>query len=246
MADSVAADTELFAALDQVVLNGWTSIRGGRYFTHVLRHGANPDLYRRTMVEVYHYTRHNSINQAVSAYPVDPDETGLLRFCYRHAADELGHEKMVVHDLRAVGLLRQADLQAAPLPPTQALIHYLYSVALSQGAIPRLGYSYWAESAYGHLAELVARMRTDLGLTDREMAFFVAHQSVDTRHAQQVREAIERYARTSEHHRGVLEVAQTTLYLTGAMLDAILDSHLADPQELELSLPAQRMAAAPV
>jgi hypothetical protein len=43
-----------------------------------------------------------------------------------------------------------------------------------------------------------------------------------------------------------VEVAQTTLYLTGAMLDAILDSHLADPQKLELSLPAQRMAAAPV
>lgn len=244
MAGGLDAGTELFRALDHAVLEGWTTIRGGRYFTHVLRHGANPDLYRRTMVELYHYTRHNSINQAVSAYRVDPDETGLLRFCYRHATEELGHEKMIVHDLRVVGLLRQADLQTPPLPPTQALINYLYSVALSQGAVPRLGYSYWAESAYGHLAELVGRMRIDLGLTDREMAFFVAHQSIDTRHAQQVREAIERYARTDQQRRGVLEVARTTLYLTGAMLDAILDSHLADPQELELSLPGRRMAAA--
>jgi hypothetical protein len=241
MGDSTG--TEFFASLDQVVLDGWASISRGRYFTHVLREGPNPDLYRRTMVELYHYTRHNSINQAVAAYGVDPDETGLLRFCYRHAAEELGHEKMVVHDLRAVGLLRRADLQAPPLPPTQALINYLYSVALSQGAVHRLGYSYWAESAYDHLGDLVARMRTDLGLGDRQMTFFVAHQSIDTKHAQQVREAIDRYARTEKQRLGVLEVARTTLYLSGAMLDAVLDSHLSDPQTAEASSTAETAAA---
>jgi hypothetical protein len=243
MSGSTPTAGEFFASLDQVVFDSWASIKRGRYFTHLLRNGPNPDLYRRTMVELYHYTRHNSINQAVAAYRVDPDETGLLRFCYRHAAEELGHEKMVVHDLRAVGLLRQADVEGPPLPPTQALINYLYAVALSQGAVPRLGYSYWAESAYDHLGDLLTRARTDLGLTDRQMTFFNAHQSIDTRHAQQVREAIERYARTDEQRRGVLEVARTTLFLTGAMLDAVLDSHLADPQGLEASFPVQRAGA---
>jgi hypothetical protein len=240
MKASTSPAGEFFRSLDQVVLDNWACIERGRYFTHVLRNGPNADLYRRTMVEIYHYTRHNSINQAVAAYRVDPDETGLLRFCYRHAAEELGHEKMVVHDLRAVGLLRQADLDAPPLAPTQALINYLYAVALSQGAVSRLGYSFWAESAYDHLGDLLACVRKDLGLTDRHMTFFIAHQSIDSKHAQQVREAIEQYARTDEQRRGVVEVARTTLYLTGAMLDAVLDSHLADPQDLQASVPLQR------
>jgi hypothetical protein len=240
MSIAISPDDEFFATLDEVVLDTWSSIKSGRYYKHVLEHGANPDLYRRTMVELFHYTRHNSINQAVAAYRVDPDQTGLLRFCYRHASEELGHEKMVVHDLRVVGLLRQADLEAPPLPPTQALISHLYSVALSLGAIPRLGYSYWAESAYEHLGDLILRMRQDLGLADEHMAFFIAHQAIDTRHARQVRETLEQYARTDDQRRGVIEVARTTLYLTGAMLDAVLDSHLADPESCELSFVSRR------
>lgn len=212
---------EFFARLDEIVDAGWARIKRGAFARHVAEHGVSPELYRRTMIEVFHYTRHNSINQAVAAYRVAPERTKLLGFCYRHAGEELGHERMVVRDLEAAGLLDPSLLTAPPLPPTQALIGYLYYVALDRGAVPRLGYSYWAESAYGHIGSMLSRARQDLKLTDRKMTFFVSHSDIDEKHAADVRDVIRENVRTEEERSAVIEVARTTLYMTGVMLEAI-------------------------
>lgn len=215
-----------FEALDERVLEGWKVIQKGRYWRHLLEHGTNKDLVKRTLVEIYHYTRHNSINQAFASWRVPPEQTGLLRFCYQHAKEELGHEKMAVHDLESMGLLDADSLDAPPLPATEALIGYLYSVGLRYGAVARLGYSYWAESTYEHIAALVASVQEEMGISDRQMTFYHAHQNIDVKHAEEVREALERYATTPEDQAQVIQVAGTTLYLSGQILDNVLDTHL--------------------
>lgn len=219
----------LFEELDAAVAAGWARIRRGAFWAHVLDRGMDKDLYVRTMAEIYHYTRHNSVNQAFAAWRVPPEEMALLRFCYHHADEELGHEKMVVHDLESIGVAADETLAAPPLPATQALIGYLYGVGLFEGAVARLGYSYWAERSYEHLAEPLARARGDLGLTDRQMTFFVAHQSIDTKHAEEVQRAVSRFVRTSEQRQQVVGVASTTLYLTGRILEDVLEAHLGAP-----------------
>jgi hypothetical protein len=215
----------LFARLDAVVADGWDTIRRGSYFRHMLDHGPTPDLYRRTMVEIYHYTRFNSVNQALAVYRVAPERTQLLGYCYRHAGEELGHERMVIRDLESAGLLTSGLLDAPPLAPTQALIGYLYHVALNVGAVARLGYSYWAESAYDHFGDVLGRMKRDLSLQDRQMSFFIAHQSIDAKHAAEVKEAIAEHVQTEQEAVQVIEVARTTLYLTGAILEGVLAAH---------------------
>lgn len=40
------------------------------------------------------------------------------KFVYRHASEELGHERMVVHDLKSVGICDETDLNRPPLPAT--------------------------------------------------------------------------------------------------------------------------------
>jgi hypothetical protein len=218
---------DFFRELDAVVEAGWADVKRGAFFRHVVEQGVAADLFRRTLVEIYHYTRHNSINQALACYRVLPEKTTLLGFCYRHAGEELGHEKMIVRDLEATGLFKPELLEAPPLPPTQALVGYLYYVAMNLGAVPRLGYSYWAETAYGHIGALIGRGKSDLGLTDRQLSFFVAHQSIDEKHAQEVHDMIAAHVHTPAEKAAVLEVARTTLYLTGAMLESVLANHLA-------------------
>ena len=51
---------------------------------------------------------------------------------------------MVIHDLKSIGAYDESDLAKAPLPATEALVGYLYYVALRYGAVARLGYSFWA------------------------------------------------------------------------------------------------------
>lgn len=211
---------ELFERLDRSIDELWAHASNGEFWRHVLTHGFDRELYRITMTQIYHYTRHNSVNQAVAAFRADPDQIGLLRFVYGHADEELGHEKMVLHDLRAIGLLGPDDgIDEPPLPAVDALINYLYGIALREGPVARLGYSYWAESVYEHIAPVLLQARKSLQLTDHEMAFFVAHAEIDAKHAVEVQQAIRKSVRTVGQAEAVHRVAVTTLWLTVSVLD---------------------------
>lgn len=216
---------EEFAELDGVVSDGWTAIQNGRFWKTALGRECDPrELYKRTMVEIFHYTRHNAVNQAFAAWRASsPEQKHLLKFCFEHADEELGHEQMVSADLERAGLLEPGLLGSEPLPATQAFIGYLYYVGLALGPIPRLGYSYWAENAYGFLDPMLSEARAELELVDEDMTFFVSHARVDVKHFEEVKEAIAENARTEEDWRGVRNVAATTLCLTAAMLDNVVD-----------------------
>ncbi|MBX3587503.1 MAG: iron-containing redox enzyme family protein [Ramlibacter sp.] len=201
----------------------WAKIKKGTFWRRVMGEPVPMALYRDLMLQVYHYSRHNSMNQAVAAFQPAPE--GLLKFVYRHAAEELGHERMVIHDLKSIGMLDEADLRKDPLPATEALIGYLYAVALRYGAVARLGYSFWAEGVYGHIAEPFGKISRDLQLTSKNLTFFGSHAQADEAHIQQVTEAIENFAVKPEDQALVLKVARTTLFLTGQLIEQVADMH---------------------
>ncbi|EEA00175.1 putative transcriptional activator, TenA family [Burkholderia sp. H160] len=215
---------EFINSLRQTVNQHWEQIRGGRFWNRVMERPVTRELYRDLMIEIHHYTKHNSMNQAVTAFVNAPE--GLLRFAYHHAAEELGHERMAAHDLESVGLLDRAELGRPPLPATEALIGYLYFVALKYGPIARLGYSFWAESVYENIGDALGKFRSDLSLSDKNMSFFVAHSTIDKKHIVQVEECIARYATTSADQALVRSTAETTLFLTGQMLEQVAQRHL--------------------
>jgi hypothetical protein len=205
----------------------WARIKTGRFWRHFRSTGTvDRQVYVSAMTQVYHYTRHNSLNQACAVFGGEVADPKLLRFVYKHALEELGHENMVVHDLRRAGLLSEDRIEAAPLPETQALIGYLYYVAVKKGPIARLGYSFWAESCYDHLGEFIVAAKKSLGLTDTEMTFLVSHSEIDAKHSQEVEQAIAQFVVSPEEERAVHEVALTTLRLTGALLDSACEREL--------------------
>ncbi|MEO7548677.1 MAG: iron-containing redox enzyme family protein [Ramlibacter sp.] len=197
----------------------WEQIKQGVFWRRVMEQPVQRQLYKDLMLQVYHYSRHNSMNQAVAAFVPAPE--GLLKFVYRHASEELGHERMVIHDLKSIDLFYEADLAEQPLPATEALIGYLYSVALRYGAIARLGYSFWAESVYGHIGPGLTKISQDLKLSSKNFTFFGSHAQADVAHQQQVEEAIERFAVSEAERALVSKVATTTLFLTGQILEQV-------------------------
>lgn len=218
------ATGRLFAQLDAMIDRRWDQAAGSNLALHVATHGFDCDLYRDLMVQVFHYTRFNSVNQAFCSVRATPEQRALLRFMYRHADEELGHEQMVVHDLRSVGLISRrddlADLAAFPrLPATEALIGYVAGVAMTEGAVARLGYSYWAEDVYAHLAPLLGAAVSSLGLTERQMTFFTAHSDIDAGHSAEVRRIIAKVATTAADREAIYRVADTTLWLTHQLMD---------------------------
>ena len=215
----------LFARLDASIGALWAGAERRPFWGRIVSEGWDRAAYRRTMIQIFHYTRHNSVNQAAAAFRADPDDLALLRFIYGHAKEELGHERLALHDLRSLGLVAEdgSDIDP-PLPATDALINYLYGVVLRDGPVPRLGYSYWAESVYPHIAPLLGAARSSLGLADRDMTFFVAHAEVDAGHAEQVRAAIRRAATTPARADAIHRVAVTSLWLTIELLEQAVAS----------------------
>jgi hypothetical protein len=209
--------------LRETVEAQWRGIKRGQFWRQVMDRPVTRPLYRDLMLQVYQYSRHNSMNQAIAAFVPAPE--GLLRFVYRHASEELGHERMVTHDLRSIDLLEESDLAKPPLPATEALIGYLYFVALRYGPVPRLGYSFWAEDAHAHIGEPLAKICADLRLTSKNVTFFGSHAEADVDHIRQVEEALEKFAVTPEQQELVTRVAVTTLSLTGQLLDQVAERH---------------------
>jgi len=228
----VKGENEALDKLTEIVDARWEKIKKGKFWSLVSESGFNFELYQHLMHEIYFYTRQNAINQAAAAYKGNPDDTLLLKFVFKHALEELGHEKMVLHDLQSVGLTLPAPATHTPLPATTALIGYLYHVALVHGPKARLGYSFWAEDVYRHIDFLLQEMRRSLGLKDKNMSFFVSHSTIDQKHSQEVNEMIRKFVKTEDEIKQISEVTETTLYLTGELMEqvaeAYLDNRLAD------------------
>lgn len=190
-------------------------------------------LYAMYMLETYHYTAHNARNQAmVGLRP----ECGApyMKFCLEHAADEVGHEKMALHDVLSMGL-KDADIVVPPpLLETEVLISYLYWVSVTGNPLQRLGYSYWAESCYGYINPLIEKIQKQLQLKPSQMTFFVAHSDIDEDHFLEVRNTIKRTCKTPADLEAVRKVMVHSLQLTGKMLDGVYaayERHLSAPSE---------------
>ncbi len=66
----------------------------------VLEEGfADKRLYGIYLTETFHYTFHNSRNQAMVAARKDTMNINYMKYCLKHANEEAGHEMMAFHDL---------------------------------------------------------------------------------------------------------------------------------------------------
>ena len=221
---------EFLRRCDERAAEGWARIHAGAFWRRVREHGFERGLYVQLMTEIYHYTRHNAQNQALAAVRVHSDRLPLLRFCLHHAYEEAGHDLMVLHDLQAIGVDPDAVRAQKPLPETEAFIAYLYRVATTLDATARLGYSYWAESCYGHIQEVLDAMRSSLGLGDREMTFFVAHSEIDRSHFEEVQKIAVASCTDGGLQEDLLDVLERSLHLQGQMLEGVLRACTSRPE----------------
>lgn len=195
------------------------------YLLKVMTPGfAKKELYGIYLCETYHYTKHNARNQALVAARQDVDlDIQYMRYCFKHALEETGHEMMAFHDLKALGYPVEVKGLPAPLESTQKLIDYLYEVSSSGEVTARLGYSFWAERVYKFVAPLLSMFSQGLGIEKKAMTFFIEHSDIDVDHAEEVNQAINSFVKTPEEWDAVEVVLKRSLELTIAMTREVVD-----------------------
>ena len=179
------------------------------------------------MTETYHYTFHNARNQALVATRKENININYMKFCLKHAMEEAGHEMMALHDLKS---LQNINITPAELPEplnaTKALIAYLYYVAEYENPVARLGYSFWAERIYSYIKPMLDVIQHGMKVDKKSMTFFIEHADIDADHAVQVDNAIKQFAKTEEDWKAINSCMLTTLSLTKAMTDEIMEEFL--------------------
>jgi pyrroloquinoline quinone (PQQ) biosynthesis protein C len=194
------------------------------YLAKVMEKGfADKRLYGLYLIETYHYTRHNARNQALVATRDENIDVRYLKFCLKHAEEEMGHELMALHDLKALGHKVTEEQLPKPLAATQNLINYLYDVSRNGNPLARLGYSFWAEQVYGYIKPLLSMISGGLGVPDKAMTFFNEHSDIDAVHSQQVAATIERFAKTEEDWQAIEDCMVKSLQLTAKMTDQVFE-----------------------
>lgn len=194
----------------------------------VLEEGfADKRLYAIYLTETFHYTFHNSRNQALVAARKETMNINYIKYCLKHAHEEAGHEMMAFHDLKNLGYHLKPDDLPAPLNSTNALIAYLYYVSEYGNPVARLGYSYWAERSYEYIAPLLNLLSDGLNIEKKSMTFFNEHSEIDEQYAIDVENAIKKYAKTEQDWEDIENCMVNSLLLTTRMMDEVLDQFVA-------------------
>jgi len=224
--DTTTVETKKFEILDTKLDSIWAEIfQKSKLIKEIQSGSIDIKMYAMYMFETYHYTLHNSRNQALTGVKCFDKPPHYLRYCFEHALEETGHELMALHDVKSLGLKDNSFSIPNPLPETEVLIGYLYHVSSTGNAVRRLGYSYWAENAYKYIMPLIEKIKGLYNLKDNQLTFFMAHSDIDDEHFKEVKEMIEKYCVTEQDWKDVEEVMETTLRLTANMLDGVYNEY---------------------
>jgi len=197
------------------------AFRNSSFLNYVLNEEVPKKLYVLYLIETFHYTKHNALNQALVGARRDLNDFSYQRFCFHHAEEEVGHQMMALKDINNLGYKLQENDLPKPLPETTILISYLYWVSKTGNPVQRLGYSFWAESCYSYINHVLKKVKDDLALSDKQMTFFIAHSEIDAGHAQEVERILVKTCKSEDDFKDVSEVMEVSLRLTINMMDAV-------------------------
>jgi thiaminase len=217
---------EGLSVLQSNVAERWQSLLSSDWVKELLASPAVAD--RRTfaiyMTQVAHYTAHTARNQALVGVNQRNTDIHYMRYCFKHALEETGHEQMAIHDLKSIGApIKTLEDLPPMLPATELMVAYLYWVASTGNPVQRLGFSFWAEQSYQFIGGAVAGNRQAMGLRKDQMTFFYSHAHIDEDHAEEVEQVLKRTCKTPEDWHAVTRVAEVTMDLSFRMLGEVAE-----------------------
>ena len=138
----------------------------------------NRENYLYWLSQTYYFVRHTTRLLSLAAANFTFEEDKLHRHAIHHLGEEVGHEKMVLNDLKKLGV----SIEDYPmLPATKKLIDSQYKTIESRGAVSHLGYSLCLEGAAKYVAPEF--LKPLIGLYGEEGTLFIrSHVELDEDH----------------------------------------------------------------
>lgn len=140
------------------------------------------EAYARALREIYFYTRESPQLQAQLAARVTGPRRAAVRRLLGHALDEVGHERLALADLQALGVDVEGIPYENPLPstvPMFAFPAYLLNHGNPVGYLGQILFLEFLPTAVGE--ELIGAL-LEVGIPREALEFLAEHSKVDVAH----------------------------------------------------------------
>ncbi|WP_413290479.1 iron-containing redox enzyme family protein [Bdellovibrio sp. HCB337] len=215
--------SEQLSQLQRLCTETWDAFKAKSEFFKLVQDGlCDRRLYALLLIQTYHYTRHNAINQAMVCQNPKINDFNYMKYCLDHAQEEVGHEMMAFHDLKHAGFaVESPSVLPKPSLETDIFVAYVYYISQTGNPVQRLGYSFWAEDAYDHIMPTLQIAAQNMKLKKSAMTFFIDHAAIDQKHSEDVHKQILRVCKTQDDWDAVKTAMLGTLTLTHRLLEGI-------------------------
>jgi pyrroloquinoline quinone (PQQ) biosynthesis protein C len=171
---------------------------------------ANREQYAAYLVNVYNYAQHSPRVIALAGSRCAGAHPELANYLFRHASEELGHEKWALGDLRSLGFEEDQIKASRPTPSCAAMVGLEYFVAGHSNPVGLFGWLYALEALGDDIAHAVANQvaaKLSAG-ANAAVAFLRGHGDADHEHARAIEDHVLRYVTTPDDRADVLHVAR--------------------------------------
>lgn len=189
----------------------------------LMRGNITVDQYRTYMADVYCYALHSSQVIALAGSRLVLSHPPLAQYLFRHAEEELGHDKWAASDLQDLGLSSSDIRNITPSSPCFRMIGLEYYYAAHANPIGLFGWMFVLESLGGRIGGRIAQAVDQvLRLNGKATYFLRGHGEADAHHSEDLYAVISANVKSEEDRATFLYMARESEDLYRAILDNAL------------------------
>jgi pyrroloquinoline quinone (PQQ) biosynthesis protein C len=179
--------------------------------------------YKSVLREIYHYAKEDPQIQALATVYFRGDDRDTVKMFLKHAISEIGHDRMALADLAALGEDVSLIPLTNPLPATMALTAFPFYQIQYANPVGYLGYLYFLEHMPTAAGSAYASALAAAGVPDTAMSFLREHVTVDVAHNRLMEEYVARLVRTEADVAAATYALHVTAELYAAMLASAIE-----------------------
>lgn len=208
--------------MDHAILDSWSSANVSIFGVPYQTQDLAEKIYADMLFEMYHCAKHQAIYQSITPNCVEIEDELLLKFLYKIGQNDLGMEKLVVHDLSQIDeSLCNKLISSSPKPSTMAFISYLHYISIHYPPVAKLAFRYALIQARDWIAIFFQQLNQVLDLEDNQQTFMCSSSASLRASEDEVRKLLMASCNTTVQQDKLIEVVQTTTYMVASIFDSL-------------------------
>lgn len=223
-------DTRKHAAIAAAFDHAMAAFEASPAITRVLEHRITPRHFAAVLREIHHYAKEDPQLQALAAVYFRGADRAMVQGFFRHASAEIGHDRMALDDIRALGYPTAGLDVRHPLPHTTALTAFPFYQVVYRNPIGYLGYLYFLEHMPTRAGARLGAALLACGVPASALSFLNEHTTVDVAHNRLMTVYIDALVRTEADLAAITYAIRTTAVLYADMLQGAIED-ADDPED---------------